>query len=435
MPEIKSSNPVLALTVLIFGHFLNHFYAYVLAAAMLVIRLPSEMNLTPEQVGMLSMVQMLVFAVFSLAVGIIGDRWLKSKKVFIPIGVILMAVHLFIASFAPEGNNGVTLLIIASITVGIGASFYHPIAYAAIADLYENKKGLTMALNAGLGMIGTSIAPGLVVTFDRWVGWRTFFIIFGIVGLVLGVLMFFAMNKLIDYQFTVKEIKEQENKKSMTNSNRVSNWFRKEFVVILTFAVIICLLYSSFRSGIFKITSQWLSIIFVDLYSIPTFTAGWITVIILVIGGLTAIIGGVVSDKFTTSLTMMISTGGSALILLIIFLLGATIPSFWIISLYFVFIGFLYFSAAAGTKYVAENVPQGSRATGISLLFAVPSIIAAIFPWIFGIIFGRAGEIWGIGFLFILAVAAMITSVILLVRDIQLGKFRKETKVEHLQNY
>ncbi|MHA1419632.1 MAG: hypothetical protein ACTSPO_11990 [Candidatus Heimdallarchaeaceae archaeon] len=91
MPEIKSSNPILALIVLIFGHFLNHFYAYVLAAAMLVIRLPSEMGLTAEQVGMLSMVQMLVFAVFSLAVGIIGDKWLKSKKIFIPIGILLMA--------------------------------------------------------------------------------------------------------------------------------------------------------------------------------------------------------------------------------------------------------------------------------------------------------------------------------------------------------
>jgi MFS family permease len=427
MPEIKSSNPILALVVLIFGHFLNHFYAYVLAAAMLVIRLPEEMDLTSGQVGMLSMLQMLVFAVFSLAVGIVGDRWLKSKKVFIPIGIVLMAVHLFIAAYAPEGQLGVTVLIVAAITVGIGASFYHPVAYAAIADLYEDKKGLTMALNAGLGMIGTSITPGLVVTFDRLVGWRTFFIIFGIVGLVLGVAIYFAMNKLIDYKFTKEEIRNHEESKALNNSGKVKKWFRTDLAVIISFAVITCLFYSAFRSGIFKITTQWLSIIFVDLYNIPTFEAGWITVILLVIGGLTAILGGIFSDKFKTSITMIISMVGSSVILLIIFLLGSTISSFWIITLYFIFIGFLYFSATAGTKYVAENVPQSSRTTGISLLFAFPSLVAALFPWIFGLILDNAAIIWGIGFLFLLAIAALITSIILLTRDLRKSKFTKES--------
>jgi len=427
MPEIKSSNPVLALVVLIFGHFLNHFYAYVLAAAMLVIRLPSEMGLTSGQVGMISMVQMLVFAVFSLAVGIVGDRWLKSKKIFIPIGIVLMAVHLFIAAYTPEGRWGVTVLLVSAITVGIGASFYHPVAYAAIADLYEDKKGLTMALNAGIGMIGTSITPGLVVTFDKLVGWRTFFIIFGIVGLVLGVAIYFAMNKLIDYKFTMEEVKNHEESKSLNNTGKVRKWFRTDLAVIISFAVITCLFYSAFRSGIFKITTQWLSIIFVDLYNIPTFEAGWITVILLVIGGLTAILGGIFSDKFKTSITMIISMAGSAVILLIIFLLGSTISSFWIITLYFIFIGFLYFSATAGTKYVAENVPQSSRATGISLLFAFPSLVAAMFPWIFGLILDNAAVIWGIGFLFLLAIAALITSIILLTRDIRKSKFTKES--------
>ncbi|MHA1419631.1 MAG: MFS transporter [Candidatus Heimdallarchaeaceae archaeon] len=337
-----------------------------------------------------------------------------------------MAVHLFIAAYAPEGGWGVTVLVVAAITVGIGASFYHPVAYAAIADLYESKKGLTMALNAGLGMIGTSITPGLVVSFNQWIGWRTFFIVFGIIGLVLGFAMFFAMNKLIDYQFTKEEIQNQEKSKTMNNSEKVTKWFRTDLAIIISIAVITCLLYSSFRSGIFKITTQWLSIIFVDLYNIPTFAAGWITVIILVVGGLTAIIGGVVSDKFTTSLTMIISTGGSAVILLIIFLLGASISSFWIITLYFIFIAFLYFSAAAGTKYMAENVPQSSRATGISLLFAIPSLVAALFPWIFGVILDNVAIIWGIGFLFILAVATLITSIILLIKDIKQGKFKIE---------
>ncbi|MCK5305493.1 MAG: MFS transporter, partial [Candidatus Heimdallarchaeota archaeon] len=249
-----------------------------------------------------------------------------------------------------------------------------------------------------------------------------FFIIFGAIGLVLGVLIYFAMNKLIDYKFTMEEVKKHEESKSLNSTDKVKKWFRTDLAVIISFAVITCLFYSAFRSGIFKITTQWLSIIFVDLYNIPTFEAGWITVILLVIGGLTAILGGIFSDKFSTSMTMIISMGGSAVILLIIFLLGTSISSFWIITLYFIFIGFLYFSATAGTKYVAENVPQSSRATGISLLFAFPSLVAAMFPWIFGLIKDNTADIWGIGFLFLLAIAAMTTAIILLTRDIRKSK-------------
>ena len=428
MPEISSPKPVLALSALIFGHFLNHFYAYVLGAAMVVIRLPQHLNLTDPQVGLLATIQMIVFAVFSIAAGIVSDKWLKSKNLFVPLGVLLMAAHLFIAAYA----QSMTLLIIAAISIGFGASFYHPVAYASIADLYEEKKGLTMAINAALGMIGTSIAPALAVTFDKIMGWRNFFIMIGGIAIGLSIILYFAFQYLISYKFTEQEILEkQERKNSMNSGERVKHWLKNELFVILTIAIIVCLLFSSFRSGIFRITNQWLSIIFVDLYDYTEVAAGIITTIILVIGGLTAIIGGLVSDKYSTSLTMIISTGGSAIILLLIVVLNSVLKGILLISLYFVFIAFLYFSAAAATKYVAENVPQGSRATGISFLFAVPSTIASFFPWIFGIVKEGADDIWAIGFLFLLAVLGTLMALILFLRDVKLGKlFKKKEKKE-----
>lgn len=428
MPEVSSPKPVLALSALIFGHFLNHFYAYILGATLIIIRLPEHLDLTDPQVGLLATVQMIVFAVFSIAAGIVSDKWLRSKKLFVPLGVLLMAAHLFIAAYA----QSMILLIIAAISIGFGASFYHPVAYASIADLYEEKKGLTMAINAALGMIGTSIAPALAVTFDRIMGWRDFFIMIGGIAIGLSIILYFAFQYLISYKFTDEEIIEKQKlKDTMNQGDRVKHWFKKELFVILTIAIIVCLFYSSFRSGVFRITNQWLSIIFVDLYSYTEVAAGVTTTIILVVGGLTAIIGGVISDKYSTSMTMLISTGGSAIILLLIFLLSSTLSGKVVIVLYFIFIAFLYFSAAAATKYVAENVPQSSRATGISLLFAVPSTIASFFPWIFGIVKEGAGDIWAIGFLFLLSILATAMSLILLLRDVKLGQiFKKKEEKE-----
>jgi MFS family permease len=430
MPEISSPKPVLALSALIFGHFLNHFYAYILGAAMVIIRLPQHLDLTDPQVGLLATVQMIVFAVFSIAAGIVSDKWLGSKKLFVPLGVLLMAAHLFIAAYA----QSMILLIIAAISIGFGASFYHPVAYASIADLYEEKKGLTMAMNAALGMIGTSIAPALAVTFDRIMGWRNFFLMIGGIAIGLSIILYFAFQYLISYRFTDEEIAEKQKRKDTMNSGeRVKHWFKKELFVILTIAIIVCLFYSSFRSGIFRITNQWLSIIFVDLYDYTAVDAGIITTIILVIGGLTAIIGGVVSDRFSTSITMLVSLGGSAIILLLIFFLGSTLPGIAVIALYFIFIAFLYFSAAASTKYVAENVPQESRATGISFLFAIPSTIASFFPWIFGIVKERTDDIWAIGFLFLLAILGTLMALILFLRDVKLGQiFKKKEDKEFI---
>ncbi|MEE9409620.1 MAG: MFS transporter, partial [Candidatus Heimdallarchaeota archaeon] len=177
MPEINSRSPIVALAALIFGHFLNHFYAYVLAASLFIIR--EDMIMTNAEVGLVVAAQIVIFAVCSVIVGITSDRWLKSKNIYIPVGVLFMGASMFIVGYA----NSFLALIFAAIGLGFGASFYHPVGYAAIADLYEEKKGLTMSVNAALGMIGSSITPIFIVVFNRWIGWRMFFISFGVVAI------------------------------------------------------------------------------------------------------------------------------------------------------------------------------------------------------------------------------------------------------------
>ncbi len=457
MPQVKSPKPKLALTTLIFGHFINHFYAYVLGVSLLVIRQPNRLDnlysiviksaknysaevvnniliynrlpdLTTTQTGLLITLQMIVFAVITLGVGVVGDKWLRSKNVFIPLGIIIMAIHLFIAAYATT----IVGLIIAVVIVALGSSLYHPVAYASIADLYEEKKGLMMSLNAGLGMAGTAIIPVMITIFHTRFGWRNFFIALGIICLVLGVAIYFALNKLIEYNYTEEELeKKRINKKSMNNGARAKNWFKKEFLVLITLAIITCLFYSSFRSGVFRISSNYMAFLFVDLYNFDLNTAGWVLSLIFVIGGLTALLGGLLSDKYTTSLTMLASLGGCAVLLLIIFLGSAAFPLWLTIALYFLFVASLYFSAAAGTKYVAENVPQESRSTGISLLFAFPSTLAALFPWLFTKIYDNPNpnsKLWSIAFILLLALLGTTAAAFLFIRDIKLGKFGKKNK-------
>ncbi len=417
MPSVRSSSPILALVFIIFGHFLNHFYAYVFGAAMFVIR--ADIAMSNQQIGLLATIQMSTFALFTFAVGIIGDKWVPSKKLFVPLGVFLMALHLVVAANA---QSFVSLVLVAVI-VGFGSAFYHPVAYSMIAELYEDKKGISMALNAALGMIGTALTPGLVGTFNRLIGWRKFFLFFGLGAVGISLILFYCFNRFFNYKITKKEHELVEQREDMTNGQRVSHWFRTELIMILTLLVVICLLYSSFRSGLYKIITQFLSIIFVDYLNYNIFQAGWISSIMLIIGGLTAIGGGFLSDKYPTSLTMVISLLGSAVSILFIWLLGGILPGFWIIGLFFLFVAFLHFSSAASTKYVAESVPKHSRSTALGFLFAIPSSIAGVFPWLFGLILDKTT--FEVSFLYLFSIAAIATllAFVLLVKDIKRGKF------------
>ncbi len=419
MPEVSSKSPIVALSALIFGHFLNHFYAYVLGASLFIIR--EDIALTNAQVGLVGTAQIVVFAVFSILVGIIGDRWLRSKNTFVPLGVLLMGASMFIVSYSQSLRG----LIFAAILTGFGASFYHPVAYASIADLFENKKGIAMGMNTALGMIGTSITPVVIVTFDEWIGWEKAFIVFGIVAIILALLMFVLFHFMISYKRTPEEIEEMAQNKNLKREKKFTNWVKKELLVVLTIIIMICLFFSVFRSGIFRITNQFLSIIFVDNYGFNIFEAGWITTVILVIGGFTSIAGGLLSDKVATSLTMIISAAGSTVMLLLLVVLGDVVSGKGAIALFFIFIAFLYFSAAATTKYVSENVPQKSRSLALGFLFAIPSALAGVFPWFFGWILDNSTFKWSFVFLLVLAAASTVLAFFLFRRDWKIGKLKR----------
>ncbi len=419
MPQVSSRSPIIALAALIFGHFLNHFYAYVLGASLFVVR--GEIALTNAQIGLVGTAQIVIFAVCSVVVGITGDRWLRSKNIYVPLGILLMGGSMFIVAYSQSFIG----LIISALMVGLGASFYHPVAYASIADLFEERKGLAMGFNTALGMIGTSITPIVIVVFNDWIGWRNFFKVFGVVAIILALLMFVLFHYMIEYRRTDEEKEEILASNSMNMEGKLNRWFKKELLVVLSFIIIICLFYSVFRTGIFRVTNQFLSIIFVDYYSFSLFEAGWITTVILVIGGLTSIAGGMTSDKIATSLTMLISCTGAVIMLLLLVLLGNVVTGIGAIILFFIFIAFLYFSAAAGTKYVTENVPQKSRSLALGFLFAIPSSVAGVFPWLFGSILDNSTHIWAFVFLLVLASMAFIMSFILFSKDWQKGIFGK----------
>ncbi len=128
---------------------------------------------------------MLVFAVFMLSGGTLGDI-IGRKKVLLS-GIILFIGGSLMAFFARDVN----LLIAGRVVMGIGAAASEPGTLSIIRHLYKDKKTLSHALGIWAAVSGIALAfgpiiGGIIVGFNSYRGIFMFNIILGVIALALG---------------------------------------------------------------------------------------------------------------------------------------------------------------------------------------------------------------------------------------------------------
>lgn len=130
---------------------------------------------------------MLVFAVFMLSGGTLGDR-LGRKKIMLA-GVLLFSIGSFIAMLAPSVN----WLIAGRIVMGLGAAASEPGTLSMIRQIYKNKKQRAKALGVWAAVSGIALAfgpiiGGLLISFSNWRAIFAFSSVLGIISLFTGFL-------------------------------------------------------------------------------------------------------------------------------------------------------------------------------------------------------------------------------------------------------
>ncbi len=111
--------------------------------------------------------------------GWLGDRWSPSKIMvvfFLVTGGGAMAAGLV------DGPAG---MVVALAALGIGASIYHPVAFAWIVR-HSVKRGRTMGIVGIFGSLGVAVAATIAASLTDWFDWRAAFLIPGAVSIVTG---------------------------------------------------------------------------------------------------------------------------------------------------------------------------------------------------------------------------------------------------------
>lgn len=152
-----------------------------------------DLQLSNTQVGMFSSALSLTWALSGLFVGRISDK-LGSRKPVIVVATIAFCVCSFISGLA----SSFLMLLGARLLMGAAEGGVMPVSHSMIvAEVAPERRGLAMgvAQNLGSNLLGSGLAPILLVPVAMAVGWRTGFYLAALPGLVTAALIWFTLRE------------------------------------------------------------------------------------------------------------------------------------------------------------------------------------------------------------------------------------------------
>lgn len=149
----------------------------------------TDLKLSDVQIGLVATIFNLVYAVLVPLGGYIGD--LFSQKWIVVSSILFWSVA---TMFTGLTSGLLMLIIMRSMATGAGEAFFGPANYALLAKYHRKTRAFAMSVHQTSYYIGI-IVSGYVAGYigEHW-GWRNAFYIFGMIGVIHGVVMIFRLK-------------------------------------------------------------------------------------------------------------------------------------------------------------------------------------------------------------------------------------------------
>jgi len=190
-PSVFTRDKVILLSFLTGGHFITH---------VLLVAYPVIAVLVGEQLGFTSRTEILSLITFTgviygtgaLFTGYLADRY--DPLAMITMGLIFSTV----SSFGIALSFNYWMMVAFFALLGVGLSFYHPAGLSYISKIFGPKnRGKALGLNGVGGDLGLVVSPVVTVAIAQGLGWRTAYMTWGVVGLVLVVFALFLFGSRV----------------------------------------------------------------------------------------------------------------------------------------------------------------------------------------------------------------------------------------------
>jgi len=174
-----------------------------------------ELGLNNTQIGLLASLLALAWAISGYAIGTLSDKTGKRKQ-YLVISVAIFSVCSFISGLAAS----FAFLLVARIIMGFSEGPVLPLAHSIMVSASaEKRRGFNMGFMQSFGsnLLGTMLAPVILVALATNYGWRNAFFIAGVPGLILATLGFLMIKE------TTAVVKEQKQKANIADLFKYRN--------------------------------------------------------------------------------------------------------------------------------------------------------------------------------------------------------------------
>lgn len=172
----------------------------------------AQFALSYAQIGLLRGAYSGMMAVFQLMASRAARRW--GRLPMLVGGTALAGVAYLLVGQA----TGLTLLLLALLLGGLGASTQHPLASSMITEAYEDGGGVKQALSHYnfSGDIGKTLIPGLVGLLLTVISWRASATLLGLLGLAAAGLLWWLVPAQTAETASAKKAKSLSGTGSIT---------------------------------------------------------------------------------------------------------------------------------------------------------------------------------------------------------------------------
>ncbi len=169
------------------AHFLDHLFMLVFATLAALV-LVTQWQLEYAELILYATPGFIAFGAFALPAGWLADRWSRHGM------MIVFFVGIGFSSMVCSLANTPVQMSVGLFFIGVFAAIYHPVGIALVLGDQRNN-GLRVAVNGVWGNMGVACAALLTAFFIEQGGWRSAFVVPGVVSVALGVLYFFVSQQ------------------------------------------------------------------------------------------------------------------------------------------------------------------------------------------------------------------------------------------------
>ncbi len=220
----------------------------------------------------------------AIPAGWLSDKWSRSSM----MGIMFFGMG-FSAILCGVSQDK-TFLFLGLSLLGLFCSIYHPVGVAWVVNS-SKKKGKALGINGIFGGVGIGIGALVAGVLLDSFGWRSAFIIPGLISLILSLIVFiFIFKGFISYN-NIKTIYLEEN--------HSSNKLVIIAVILLLSMLGLGLTFQILQTSIPKLLD-------IRFNNITNFEIGFIISIIYVVAGSMTIIGGLLADRYSLKIIYVI---------------------------------------------------------------------------------------------------------------------------------